>query len=214
MAGIVERGLNIFADVYNFPVTDGFEEWDACLRVFRGVQGNLRIGTSSSLTFVPPPLELRVFLQYMGGIKQYYLGDFGSRGSTVDRTVKALPHKPGQQAAMVKMGMGQKDRVYVSGINRERSPVSRLEFSFLVDAAVHQNLEAVDFNEVLRASDILGRAQKSQSYFQDFILNYSLSRAIRRIMRSEKGGVKGGCMVRLMNGAEMPRGSLPAHEEG
>ena len=48
-------------------------------------------------------------------------------------------------------------------------PVAVLELSFLIEAAVDEDFEAVNFDEEARASNVAGGAEEAEFYFEVFI---------------------------------------------
>ena len=48
-------------------------------------------------------------------------------------------------------------------------PVAVLELSFLVEAAVDEYFEAVNFDEEARAGDVSGGSEEAEFYFEVFI---------------------------------------------
>jgi hypothetical protein len=61
---------------------------------------------------------------------------------------------------MVKMGVGQKDSVDAIGRYGKRVPVSFSEVSFLIKAAVYKDSDAVGFEQVPRAGNVLSCTEK------------------------------------------------------
>jgi hypothetical protein len=61
---------------------------------------------------------------------------------------------------MVEMGVGQKDGVDTIGRYGKRVPVPLPEVAFLIKAAVYKNADAIGFEQVARAGNILGCAEK------------------------------------------------------
>ncbi len=80
-----------------------------------------------------------LFLE-MGGIEQDDVRDIGRGGRADNRAAEAFLDELGEQAAVVKVGMGQQHRVDAAGRDGERLPVAVQELSLLVEAAVDQEL--------------------------------------------------------------------------
>src|SRR3972149_7287448 len=68
--------------------------------------------------------------------------------------------RPGEQAGVVEMGVGEQDGVQFGRLAPERLPVAVQEVPFLVKPAVHEELEAVCLYEIPRAGDAPRRAHE------------------------------------------------------
>ena len=87
---------------------------------------------------------------------------FISIATWLPRQVMTIAHELGQQAAVVKVSVGQKDRLDAVWRNWEVLPVPALELPFLKQATVHQEPGAVELQEIAGAGDVAGRAQEAQ----------------------------------------------------
>jgi hypothetical protein len=61
---------------------------------------------------------------------------------------------------MVEMGVGQKDGVDTVGRYGKRVPVSFSEVPFLIKAAVYKKADAISFEQVAGAGNVLSGAEK------------------------------------------------------
>jgi hypothetical protein len=81
-------------------------------------------------------------------------------------SVVAFFYELWEQAAVVEVGVGEQYGVDAFGADGEWVPVSVLELSFLVEAAVDEDLEAVNFDKEPRAGNVAGGAEETEFDFE------------------------------------------------
>jgi len=107
------------------------------------VQRNLWVGALPTLPLIPLPFELRILFLEMGGIQQRNLCYLRYRRRRVDFSCEAILYQPGQQSAVVKVSMGQEDRINNLG-EWKMVPNSSAKIPFLIKPAINQKPGAFD----------------------------------------------------------------------
>ncbi len=116
---------------------------------------------------MPFSLELGVLLLKIGSVQQNYLSDVIGGSRAVYFPAESLPDQLGQEPAVVEMGVGEQYSIYGMGRNGKGVPVARPEFPFLIEAAIDQKPAPVGFQQICRAGDIPGCAQKNYLCLND-----------------------------------------------
>ncbi len=102
----------------------------------------------------------------VAGVEQDDLCDFGGGRGAEDWAVEAFFDELWEEAAVVEVRVGEEDGVDAFGADGEGVPVAVLELSFLVEAAVDEDFEAVNFDEETRAGDVAGGAEETEFDFE------------------------------------------------
>ena len=105
-------------------------------------------------------MPLGVSLLDMGGVPEHDAHKLSGQASGEDAAVEALLHQKGQAAGVVDVGVG--DEHIVDVIGSEVQLVLIVLILTLLQAAVDENLLAVDLQAVTAAGDRVGGAEKCQ----------------------------------------------------
>ena len=98
-----------------------------------------------------------VVLLNPSGIRQDERAEIPRAGSAEDTPAKAAGDEPGQVSAVVKMRVREHHGIDAVGIDRQRRPVSLAQlFGALEQTAVHENVTAARFEQMLRPGDCPG----------------------------------------------------------
>lgn len=127
-----------------------------------GVKRLVRVGGFSPFAGVSFFLEGDIFFLEFGRIQQDEPGDFGGRLRSEDGPLKTVLDEFRKEAAMVKMGVRQKNRVQLGGGNEKRLEITIAEFPFLEETAIHQQKFIADGQEGTRTGDVARPAQKRE----------------------------------------------------
>ena len=129
-------------------------------RLVARVQGVLG-ATTGPLRLALRPLGLH--LLDVGRIEQHDLGKVGGGGGGVDGSIEAFGHQTGKQPGVVDVGVGQQDESDCPRVEREGLEVAGLvAIVTLMHAAVHQELDPPDHQQVAGAGDLLRRTAELQ----------------------------------------------------
>ena len=94
----------------------------------------------------------------MGGILQHDIHEVGRHAGGEDAALKSLLYQHGHPAGVVNVGMGDEYEVDAAGMEGQRAVVDLVPS--LLQAAVNEDLPAVDFQTVAAAGDALISAVK------------------------------------------------------
>jgi len=137
----MEGNRNAIIEGRGRAVSDLLDEGQGPLGVLGGIEGNLVVGTAAAFLLMAFFLEGRVFFLDLGGVHKDDRQEIGGGRSRQDRSRKSVADKPGDEAAVVEVGMGQKQKVYFirrTGKDSNSFP----EGAFLVKAAIHENVQS------------------------------------------------------------------------
>jgi hypothetical protein len=160
VTGIIESGFDAITEEYGLSVFDRREKGETGLSILGSIKWGLGIGTFSALLFVPFAFILSVLFLYLGWIQKNNPGELGGSGVTIYPAFETFFNKFRQQTTMVKMGVGQKDGVDTVGRYGKRGPVSFYEVAFLIKAAVYKKADAISFEQMAWAGNVLSGTEK------------------------------------------------------
>ena len=159
VAGVVERERDAREDLRGVLIGHAHHRFRHRRAVFRGVQ---RLGLR---VLVDPLEELPVLLLDEPGVGQHDGAQVLGGAGAVDGAAVAALAENGQPAGVVDVRVGQHDGVHVGRREREVLVLlARLLAAALEHAAVEQDALAGRLEQVHRARDLAGRAEKRQAH--------------------------------------------------
>ena len=96
----------------------------------------------------------------MGGVQQHDVHEVGRHTGGEDAALEALLHQHGHPAGVVDMGVGNQHKVNAAGMEGQRTVIHLVPS--LLQAAVDQDIFAVDLQTVTAAGHALVSAVKAQ----------------------------------------------------
>ena len=105
-------------------------------------------------------LVLRVLLLDMGGVLEHNVQQIGGQAGGNDLTLKAVFDEHGDAAGVVDMGVGHQHHINAAGVKGQRGVVDLVPA--LLQAAVHQDMLAVDLQTMAAAGNAPVSAVKTQ----------------------------------------------------
>jgi hypothetical protein len=114
--------------------------------------------------------ELGFFFLQMAAVEQQDTAQVKGCGRAVHLAGKALACQQRQVAAVVQVGMGQDDRVNAGRLHRQRRPVAQAQrLVALKQSAIDQHLRGALLQQVFRACDGVGSAQKLEFHGRSLV---------------------------------------------
>lgn len=138
---------------------DGREELKRTFRIANAVerQGGLVLRESLAVGV------FGILLLQIAAVFKDQLGHIARGLGCEDAAAKAVAHQLRQIAGMVEMGMGQHDGVDAGGLDRQGLPIQLAQvLEALEQATVDQDALSIMSQEMFRASDGAGTAQRGQ----------------------------------------------------
>ena len=137
-------------------------------RLERGlVPGLLGLGTIR-VPPLPAPFALGELLLEPARVQQHQAGELDRPGRRTDGTVEPLSDDVRDQAAVVKVGVREQDRVERGGVERQRDPVAdRLAGPSLEHPAVHEDACLAGLEKELAAGHRGGGAEEVEVHAAD-----------------------------------------------
>ena len=158
MPGIAIPDPDVLGRMQFLVIADGLEQLLGIDGVLHGVQGFLD-GTAGAAVLAPAPIVLR-FLD-VARIRQHDRTQIDRCLRGINRVAVALGVKLGQPAAVIDVGMGQKQEVDLIDPEGKRLVVEALFMRLaLVQATVDQERGFFSFNQIAGTGYSLGSAQK------------------------------------------------------
>jgi hypothetical protein len=158
----MERDRNAIIEGRGRIVSDLLDEGQGALNVLDGIERNLFMRTPTAFLLMALFLKGGIFLLDPGGIHKDDRQQVGRGGGCQDRALKSLADEPGDKAAVVEVGMGQKQEVYFIRRDWKGIPVPSEEGTFLKEAAIHENIQSLDLQGVAGPCHLLGRAEEPE----------------------------------------------------
>ena len=157
MAGVDEPGGDALHHRDLLAVFAGLDELPHPQGIGHGVD-RLYLRTSGALVLAV--LVLRVLLLDMGGVLEHNVQQIGGQAGGNDLTLKAVFDEHGDAAGVVDMGVGHQHHINAAGVKGQRGVVDLVPA--LLQAAVHQDMLAVDLQTMAAAGNAPVSAVKTQ----------------------------------------------------